>query len=66
MDFLLHPTETLHYWYDWCRWAWKGPYRLGDPLLGTGEIRDQNRKLLREKWMAKEPKREDYGLPRRR
>lgn len=62
IDFLLHPVEYLRYWYAWLRWQLKGPYRYGDPSLGDGWIRDQNRNLLREKWIADKPKREDFGL----
>lgn len=42
----------------WLRWwlGWPG-YRFGDPLLGDGEVRDKNRRLLRERYEANEPRR---------
>lgn len=49
----------LRFLVAWIRWALRGPYRMGDPALGTGWIRDHNRRLLRDQWNANEPKRED-------
>jgi len=41
----------------WWKWALVGPYRYGDPLLGTeGPIRDHNRKILYRRWIEREPK----------
>lgn len=40
----------------------RGPHRLGDPMLGTGSLREQNRVVLRERWYKQEPKPEQFGL----
>ena len=55
----------IRYRIAWWRWfLGPPPYRLGDPLLGSGETRDANRKLIWERYDQKEPKPEDYGLPK--
>lgn len=55
-------TGLCRYWVAWFRWVIKGPYRFGDPLLGQGELRDQNRRILRDRWNKKEPQPQDFGL----
>jgi hypothetical protein len=48
-------TDTIRYWLALLRWHLRGPYRYGDPLLGAGWMREQNRRLLRERWLANKP-----------
>lgn len=44
----------------WFRWRFTYPYRPGDPTLGVGEERARNRRILWDRWYAREPKREDF------
>lgn len=44
------------------KWEYTIPYRMGDPALGRGEIRDQNRAIINARHKAQEPKPQDYGL----
>lgn len=44
------------------KWFLRDAYRLGDPLLGQGDVRAMNRRILRERYKAEEPKRADFGL----
>jgi hypothetical protein len=47
----------------WIRWTFRYPgYRMGDPALGPAysELREHNRNILRERWFASEPRREDF------
>ena len=60
--FLKHPIKHVQFYYAWVRWVWSPPYRLGDPSLGAGELRKQNRDRLRKRWNEREPKPEDFGL----
>ena len=49
------------------RWAFGFPgFRMGDPFLGSGDLRKKNKDILRDRYSAKEPKREDFGLPKAR
>lgn len=39
------------------RWQLRFPgYRMGDPQLGSGEPREQNRAILKARYEAQEPK----------
>ena len=53
----------LRYRVAWLRWFIGLPgYRLGDPLLGSGVLREQNRRLLRHRYQEREPQPQHYGL----
>lgn len=54
----------LTYWWRlivwrvrWWRWFFHAPYRYGDPLLGEGDVRDKNRRIINARHDAREPKR---------
>lgn len=41
----------------YARWWLRFPgYRRGDPRLGTGEVREHNRGILKARYAAQEPK----------
>jgi hypothetical protein len=50
----------------WWKWFFDPGFRVGDPLLGEGEQRKINRRILWDRHHKKEPKREDFGLEGRR
>lgn len=51
----------LRFRWAWIRWFLRFPgYRLGDPSLGEGGPRAQNRRLIRERYLREEPRREDF------
>jgi hypothetical protein len=53
----------LRFWVAWLRWWFKVPgYDMGAPWLGDGEERERMRRIFRNRYLAAEPKREDYGL----
>ena len=39
------------------------PIKWGDPTLGAGDVRRANLDMMMDRWDAKEPKPEAYGLP---
>ncbi len=44
--------------------ALRDPTPLGSPLLGKDRLtRNKNIRLMTERWWAKAPRPEDYGLP---
>lgn len=52
------PLRLIAWRLRWIRWWIAGPgYRLGDPSLGRGELRDQNRALLKKRYAEREPRR---------
>jgi hypothetical protein len=53
--------KSLRFKIAWLRWFLESPFRLGDPLLGSGETRKANIKMILERHYAREPKREDYA-----
>lgn len=56
-------VRNLRYRLAWYHWVFFDPaYRLGDPSLGHGDTRIQNRQLLLDRKMAREPQPENYGL----
>jgi hypothetical protein len=40
----------------WICWWFIRPFRLGDPLLGSGEERQKNLKIILDRYYASEPK----------
>lgn len=57
---------SLLEWIKWriAWWRWflvDRPYRPGDPLLGPeGPVRQKNRRLLMDRYNAREPRRPDH------
>lgn len=46
------------YWCEYGAWWFAQPgYKLGDPTLGTGELREHNRRILKARYASSEPKR---------
>lgn len=55
--------KLLRFQFAWCRWFLGLPgYKFGDPTLGSGDLRNWNREIIKERYNKKEPKRADYGL----
>jgi hypothetical protein len=44
------------------KWFFGSPYKYGDPALGEGELRKENRKILSQRYWDRKPKPEDFGL----
>lgn len=60
MSWIRHALVLIRWKLAWYRWFVDLPgYRFGDPSLGPTDsaLRDQNRRILRERHAAREPKR---------
>ena len=54
--------RLIRYKVAWWRWLLTPDYRYGDPMIGTGDVRQKNRDIFWERYIAKEPKPEDFGI----
>lgn len=54
---MTHLVRLLVWKWQWLAWWFRSPYRLGDPLLGEGEVREKNRRILHDRYNAQEPQR---------
>ena len=57
-----HPIRYVRYRWARLRWLADTPYRLGDPTLGTGDLRRRNQDMLLERAERREPQPRDFGL----
>lgn len=61
---LVNLPKIICFRFAWLRWFFsRADFTPGDPLLGSGEVRKENIKVLLDRHFEKEPKPENFGLP---
>lgn len=62
----MNPLPYIRWRLAWWRWFLESRVRWGDPMYGKGESRTANLDRIHERWEAREPRKEDYGLQQTR
>ncbi|MFA7193857.1 MAG: hypothetical protein WC087_02990 [Candidatus Paceibacterota bacterium] len=57
-------VRKIRYIWSFFCWGLKGPFSFNEYvyLMGKGSQRKENAKIMRERWLKKMPKEEDFGL----
>lgn len=58
----MKPIRYIRWRIAWWRWFLTPYAKWGDPMYSKGEQRTTNLDRIHERWEAREPKREDYGI----